>query len=95
MNSIVLEIFDKMHCGGYDVYVEIVQGSRTMKTEISSGFSRGKTFIWWDKQMTGDYKPNKFEGGFVNQVFFDVTEPVYFKIKTLRYHRNPNFLDTF
>ena len=64
-----------------------------MKTETSSGFWRGKTFIWWDKREW-EYKPNKFEGGFVKQELFDVTEPVYFKVKTTRYHRNPNFIDT-
>ena len=84
VNSLVLEIFDKKWCGGDDVYVEIIQGSRVMRTETSSGFWPGKTFIWWDKQMTGDFKPDKFGGGFIQQVFFDVTEPVYFKVKTSR-----------
>ena len=93
VNSAVLEIFDKAHCGGNDVHVEIFQGDRSMKTETSSGFWRGKTFIWWDKREW-EYKPNKFEGGFVKQELFDVTEPVYFKVKTSRYHRNPNFIDT-
>ena len=53
LDKIILTIWNAHYCGGYDVYVRIIQGSNRCRTKTKKSFKAGDLLMWEGDQIKG------------------------------------------